>query len=104
MSISLPAVSDVYSWGSPYVTSPGGVYRLCWCAGSPPGENWFNCESGSYHRTDAGTLDLIGPAPLEQIRTCVAGQMCGFGGVTGHLLGDGDRVWILDTCANNHFN
>lgn len=107
------AEASSFFWGSTALTAPGGVYRLCWCAGG------FTCSQSEDFKMDVGELHLIGPRlvgpfvtpqtlphnlaaigphnPLSQDRTCVAGQTCALDGFTGHMLQDGDRVLLLDT-------
>jgi hypothetical protein len=112
------------TWGSMIITSQGGEYRLCWCAGSsseanvtqyasehtggqpmhPPGdvkkEHKYPCTTYSDFRVDVGRLALVGPAPLKQDRTCVSGQTCRFDGLIGWGIGGGtDRLMILDSCG-----
>jgi hypothetical protein len=55
------------SWGSATLTVAGGQYRLCWCAGLYP-----TCSVSDNFQVDAGSLTLVGPAPLSQDQTCVA--------------------------------
>ena len=81
------------SWGAHAATFPGGQYRLCWCSGQ------FACHENPDFRVDVGEVALLGPAPMEQDRTCVSGQTCAFDGLLGYHLEDGDRVMILDTCG-----
>ena len=92
------------TWGSQVITSSGGVYRLCWWSGIPstapnstvvsdpdtPGEDFV---------VDLGKLELIGPAPLTQDRTCVSGQTCHLVLVEGLGLESSNRWMILDTCG-----
>ena len=75
------------------LSAAGGIYRLCWCSGLA------TCSIAESFRTDAGGLLLVGPAPLQQDRTCVAGRTCVVDGVRGQNLADGDQLWILDTCG-----
>lgn len=74
-------------------TAQGADYRLCWC-----GHN-YTCDKPYDFRVDMGMLMMVGPNPLQQKRTCVAGQTCLFQGITGHFLQDGDRFMVLDTCG-----
>ena len=76
------------------VTAAGGTYRLCWAAGEP-----FDMGTSELFRVDMGTLELVGPTPLTQDRTCVAGQTCALSNLQGHHLADTDRLLVLDTCA-----
>jgi hypothetical protein len=74
------------SWGSSAVTSQGGLYRLCWCAGGDKlGSDQRNesalpgaelCKSGGLDiSVDVGALHLQGVAPLVQDFTCVAARL-----------------------------
>ena len=74
-------------------TTAGGVYRLCWC--SPGGR----CELTSQFQVDMGSLAVLGPAPLTQDRTCIAGQTCKLYGIGGLGLPASDRFAVLDTCG-----
>ena len=58
-------------------TSPGGVYRLCWCASG------FACSTAESFAVDLGSLALQGPSPLTQDRTCISGTMCTIEGLLG---------------------
>jgi len=78
------------------LTSAGGRYRLCWCAGLH-----FTCSVAEDFLTDLGELDLVGPSPLSQDRTCVSGQNCAFDGITGLHLSTKDTFLALDTCGTN---
>ena len=82
------------NWGSSLLTSAGGVYQLCWCAGSH-----FSCSTAEEFRTNLGTLTLIGVSPLSQDRTCVSGQTCSFDGVVGQDISTGNQFIVLDTCG-----
>ena len=75
-------------------TSQGGNFRLCWCAHN------YTCAAASDFRVDMGHLAFLGPHPLTNSRTCVAGQPCSFSGVEGHYTQNGDKLMILDTCAH----
>ena len=80
-------------WEGDRITARGGEYRLCWCAGARA------CSLAEHFVVDMGRLDLIGPAPEAQARTCVSSQPCTIDGIEGWYLGDGDRAMILDTCG-----
>ena len=91
-----------FSWGDAAHTAAGGQYRLCWCHASA------SCSDIPNFVVDIGGLSILGPAPLEQHRTCVAGMICelntllGFGGLgAGHGLSSTDRFLLMDTCAMN---
>ena len=75
-------------------TSQGGNFRLCWCAHN------YTCSLASDFRVDIGHLSFLGPYPLTNSRTCVAGQPCAFSGIEGHYTQDGDKLMALDTCAH----
>ena len=92
LSVSLQAANATLSFGSP-LSAAGGMYRLCWCSGLA------TCSTAESFRTDVGGLVLVGPAPLRQERTCIAGRRCLVDGVLGQHLADGDRLWIMDTCG-----
>jgi hypothetical protein len=82
-----------FSTGLLHITAAGGKYRMCWCAGG------FACERAYAFSVDVGELTLIGPAPLQQDRTCVSGQTCVLDFLTGEHLSLND-VWLLvDTCS-----
>ncbi|CAJ1351240.1 unnamed protein product, partial [Effrenium voratum] len=107
------------------LTSPGGEYRLCWCAGSPD-KNWTStvlqpeplqlqhlgnqtllapnhtrgsCELPGDFRLDFGKLTLLGPSPLFQDRTCISGEICRIGSLQGRLS-ESDHLVLMDTCAD----
>lgn len=98
------------TWGNLPVTAAGGQYRLCWCASG------FQCSLASNFAVDVGSLKLLGPWPLQQARTCVAGQLCFVEGFTAYdhgapsppvgmpvdMLLDSGHLWMLDTCALHH--
>ena len=74
------------------LSSPGGVYRLCWCERT--------CNLPENFRVDFGSMQILGPSPLEQHRTCISGQSCiledisffGFDWWTTQVL-------VLETCS-----
>jgi hypothetical protein len=82
-----------YSTTQTFVTAAGGKYQLCWCAAG------FTCSVAEDFRVTLGELTLIGPAPLEQDRTCVSGQTCMVRSLLGEQLTQADRVLVLDTCG-----
>ena len=66
------------------VTWAPGEYRLCWF-GAPH----FNASvDGRDFNFDAGSLYLIGPDPLTQSHTCVAGQTCTLTSLSGFAPGE----------------
>eukprot|EP00438_Fugacium_kawagutii_P036307 Skav212391 [mRNA] locus=scaffold673:88105:90723:- [translate_table: standard] len=84
----------VLSFGAARVTVASSEYRLCWC---PAGDTL--CTTSSSAVTDFGKLQILGPGPLHQDRTCVSGQTCRITGITGTGLMAGDSVIIQDTCG-----
>ncbi len=74
-------------------SSAGGQYRMCWCGGGGAG-----CQQADDFRMDFGSLTLIGPTPLNQHKTCVAGQPCTLG-LLGEDLQNNDLLHILETCG-----
>ena len=87
------ATALVATWGKNPLTSAGGQYRLCWCSGAA------ECVQAGAFATDMGALLLVGPAPLDQHRTCISGLTCKFDGLTGRHMSSEDRVLLLDTCG-----
>jgi hypothetical protein len=86
-------VSASADWEGKIVTVKGGQYRLCWCgAGSP-------CSLAEHFRIDAGRIDILGPSPLHQERTCVSSRLCAFEMISGFGLQSGDNFMVLDTCS-----
>lgn len=77
-------------WSVVLASVGGGQYRLCWCAGAA-------CGRPAQHTVDFGALALLGPQPLQQHRTCVAGRGCVFEPLLGP--GAGAEVMVLDTCG-----
>ncbi|CAE7508596.1 agaA33, partial [Symbiodinium microadriaticum] len=75
------------------VSAAGGVYRLCWCN--------LGCRVAEDFRTDFGTVQVLGPTPLEQHRTCISGQTCRVTDVAIHSYLDVTlgEVMILETCS-----
>ena len=92
--ISDPASSGDYTWGAGTpVGSPGGIYKICWCAAGQ------SCSMFEHFRMELGELSLIGPSSMEQHRTCVAGQPCVVSNILGYLQQTGDKIMILDECG-----
>ena len=52
-----------------------------------------------YH-VDFGSVYVVAPSPLAQVRTCVSGQVCYFDGIAGQGFNGNDAVLVLDTCGN----
>ena len=91
---AVSASGSVVSWGGDVaITAAGGQFRLCWCSGG------MSCSVAENFVVDAGKLELIGVAPLNQKRTCVAGQTCAIDGVTGQSLPPSSYIRALDTCG-----
>ena len=95
------------SWGETAVTARGGVYRLCWKAGSPGVANLSAIDApltsdwiATDFSVDFGSLTLIGVSPFDQDRTCIGGHTCRIDGVQGQDLSQADRVLVLDTCSS----
>ena len=84
--------SGTVSWGSLPITGPGGRYKLCWCSAS------FKCGLEEF-RLEIGTLDVLGPRPLSQDRTCTSGLTCFSPRLTGHHIGLDSRVALLSSCG-----
>ena len=87
----------------------GGLYRLCWCGELVQDVNAVNatdafgnistqCELAENFGVDMGSLTLVGPAPLQQDRTCVAGGSCVLEGFVGTGMEVGSLL-ILETCG-----
>ena len=94
------------SWGQAAVTARGGVYRLCWKAGSPrvadlPAVNapWPPGIVASDFKVDIGSLTLVGVSLFDQDRTCISGRTCQIDGVRGQDLSEADKFLVLDTCS-----
>jgi hypothetical protein len=99
------ATSLAISFGTTRLTSPGGSYRICWCAAPSGADVSRGCTTADQFRADVGRLTIVGPAhPFRDPRTCVAGRRCGFDGFMGHYLNVGDQVMVLETCGTraNH--
>lgn len=57
------------------------------------------CARSDEYDVDVGALWLLGPQPLEQHRTCVAGLTCAPAMFSGRALSGANRVMALDTCG-----
>ena len=75
-------------------TAAGGTYRLCWCASVS-----MACGTAESFRVDLGALHMVGPSPLWQDRTCIAGETCAIDSLHGHGLSEGNTLLVLDTCG-----
>ena len=82
------------SWGSLPITAPGGRYKLCWCSAN------FKCGQEEF-RLELGTLDVLGPRPLSQDRTCISGLTCLSPQLTGYHIGSNSRVALLSSCGGS---
>lgn len=80
-------------WGAFVVSSNGGHYRLCWCAGG------FACTAGSEFDMDVGSLTVVGPKHQGD-RTCISGETCRIASILGQDLDAGDTWVVLDTCGS----
>ena len=87
------------SFGSVPVTAAGGHFMLCWCSGTLGNSTLGNgCSTFENFQVTAGTLSLLGPAPLLQDKTCISGHTCSFE-ITSHLPHEGNSFLVLDTCG-----
>ena len=91
-AVALLANESAKGW---VITAAAGEYRICWCGGR------VACTSAEHFRADAGALQVLGPGPLAQHRTCVSGQACLVEGLTGLGLADrqGGTFAVLSTCG-----
>jgi hypothetical protein len=91
--ISTPSIAggSTYNWAT-YVTSSGGDYFLCWCS------THVNCDNSAAFNVETGLLTMIGPYNGID-RTCKSGLECGFAGIQGNYLADGDRLMIQHHCG-----
>ena len=101
------------SWGSEPLTARGGKYRLCWCtrnsaaltaveaAATVGNISDADCDSALSYNIDFGELSLLGPRPLQQDRTCLAGWPCNLEGFRGTGLDSLDAVMVLETCGKS---
>ncbi len=90
---STSSIFSKFDFSQVRVTASGGNYRMCWCAAG------FNCTDVSDFRMDLGSLQLQGPSPLQQDRTCTSGQSCKLESIFGESLSDDDVIMIRDTCG-----
>ena len=67
---------------------------MCWCS-TIPGP----CVDADDFHVSIGILEIIGPTPLEQDRTCVSGHVCSIAGIQGEGLTLSDEIRIMDTCG-----
>ena len=88
-------------WDSVPLSSAGGIYRLCWCSGlHDHNDSLVSCAVPTDFGMDVGNMYILGPAPLQQDRTCISGQSCITEGLAGHLS-MADRYLALETCGND---
>ena len=87
---AVTASGALLSWER--ISSPGGVYRLCWCSSHSA------CSGTEDFKTDLGALRVSGPH-ADHRRTCVSGQTCAIHGIGGQHLA-GDAFMVLDTCGS----
>ena len=101
--VQLSQSGAAVSWGAAHMSSAGGQYRLCWWSGYGTVNGTVAIGEADTPSTDfivdIGKLDVIGPTPLEQDRTCVSGQTCILTSVAGYELANEDRWLVLDTCG-----
>ena len=94
---SLPSSGSqtaIVAWGELVLTTAGGTFRMCWCAGGQM------CRTPSEFGVDMGPFTLVGPLPLGTSRTCSDGSTCVVDGLSGVGLLDGDRLLLQDTCGS----
>ena len=84
----------VLSFNAYRITAASSEYRLCWCPSAVA-----SCSTGSSAITDFGKLQILGPGPLQQDRTCVSGQTCRMSGIIGTGIMAGDSFIVQDTCG-----
>ena len=92
---SSPMVYDGDKWAADF-TTPGGLYRLCWCSPSSL-SNVSDCARMEDFVMDAGSILLMGPSP-DQHFTCTSGQTCLLAGLRGYLQLT-DSIAVLETCG-----
>ena len=85
---SLDLVTDIV------MTSAGGNFKLCWCSIWAGG-----CETQEGFNVDFGNLHLIGPFPLQQDRTCIAGAECPLTDIAGYWITQQSAVLVMHTCG-----
>ena len=85
-------------WLAGQLTSSGGFYRLCWCASATR-----SCNLVPDFQMDVGELMMLGPFPLAQQMTCIAGLTCRIDGIQGLGVRQTDLVRVLDTCGSAEY-
>ena len=75
------------------VSAAGGLYRLCWCSD----KDLDTCRDEML--VDIGSLQLLGPSPLKQDQTCMAGPSCALEIQFGHGQWSAGQLAILETCS-----
>ena len=63
-------VNSTFRWLLTSTSAQGGQYRLCWCADGQV------CSTMEHFTVDVGAFSLLGPTPMQQAFTCVAGREC----------------------------
>ena len=67
---AMDAIATFSTYGrSLSIITSAGAYRLCWCS------RGFDCSLPQAFAVDMGAITILGPTPLMQSRTCVAGPM-----------------------------
>ena len=99
--VRVVASGAVVIWGNASHTLAGGLYKLCWCRDWPMDHNTSSlCASAESYLSTVGNLAMRGPAPLQQDRTCVSGEVCKLEDLSGFLFDPTrDSVMVLDTCG-----
>ena len=98
------------------LTMQGGQYNLCWCPQVPEGANTSNgtgswpsltwnetvqpCQNARDFTVSFGHMQIIGPHPGAQDRTCVSGQTCRIESMQGLHLSERDSWFVLETCGS----
>ncbi|CAE7306103.1 agaA33 [Symbiodinium sp. CCMP2592] len=78
-------VNSTFRWLLTSTFAQGGQYRLCWCADGQV------CSTMEHFTVDVGAFSLLGPMPIQQAFTCVAGRECNIDPITGFHL---DENWL----------
>ena len=103
-AVAISGMGSFASWGDALLTAAGGLYRLCWCRRQDGNTTQNNgnqrqCALPHDHIVDAGSLLLMGPHPLQQHRTCIAGRPCNTEQIYGQSLDIADSIQLLETCG-----
>ncbi|CAE7364548.1 agaA33 [Symbiodinium sp. CCMP2592] len=86
-------VNSTFRWLLTSTSAQGGQYRLCSCADGQV------CSTMEHFTVDVGAFSLLGPMPIQQAFTCVAGRECNIDPITGFHL-DENRLVVLETCGS----